>query len=315
MNVSGQSVIDLSPTAVQFYAAALSEEAIMSKSFWRRPVSVSALTGAALFFANTASADTFVVTYEGEAAGVQNTTASFSVMGVEGFDSQTAGTFPQSFTTNFGTSGAGSTITGIYNGLSSQGIQINAANKYGGADGHSNYIVAFRNTPYSLTLSSNVAGGVNYFGFWLSALDAGNYVTFYDGDDDAFTFDPQDVLNAVKASPNPSLYYGNPNPLFKGQDSGEPFIFLNFFDTSGSFDKVVFNEVGGGGYESDNHTVGHYTTMGDGTVVSLDDSSSIRLPPGVPEPSSYVMMLAGFAALGFAGHRRTKTSARAYIPA
>jgi hypothetical protein len=307
--------MELSPTAVQFHPAALSEEAIMSKNFWRRSVAAVTLSGAALLFVNNAVADTFIVSYEGEAAGVENTTASFSVVGAEGFDGQTAGTFPQSFTTNFGTSGAGSTITGAYNALSSKGIQITAADQYGGADGNSNYIVAFRNTPYSLTLSSNIAGGITYFGYWLSALDAGNYVTFYDGDDDAFTFNPQDVLNAVNASPNPSLYYGNPNPLFKGQDSSEPFIFLNFFDTSGSFDKVVFNEVGGGGYESDNHTVGHYTTMGDGTVVPLDDSSSIRLPPGVPEPSTYIMMLAGFAALGFAGYRRTKASARAYIPA
>lgn len=99
----------------------------MGENFWRRSVSVAAVSAAALLFANSASADTFVVTYEGEAAGVENTTATFSVMGVEGFDGQTAGTFPQSFTTNFGTSGAGSTITGVYNALSSKGIQINAA--------------------------------------------------------------------------------------------------------------------------------------------------------------------------------------------
>jgi hypothetical protein len=278
----------------------------MSKNFWRRSVSAAALSGAALFLANSASADTFVVTYEGEAARVENTTATFAVKGVEGFDSEAAGSFPQSFTTDFGTSGAGSTIIGTYSAQSSKGIQINAADQYGGSDGQSNYVVAFNNTPYSLTLSSNIAGGVNYFGFWLSALDAGNYVTFVDGDHDAFTFRPQDVLNAVDNTANPSLYYGNPNPAFRGQDSGEPFIFLNFFDTTGTFTKVEFSEHGGGGYESDNHTVGHYTAMS-GTVVPLVESLVAPIP-GVPEPSTYVMMLAGFAALGFAGYRRNKAA-------
>ena len=167
--------------------------------------------------------------------------------------------------------------------------------------------MAFQNTPYSLTLTSDIKGGVNYFGYWLSALDAGNYVTFYGSNGQVlFTFDPQDVIDAIKLSANPGLYYGNPNAPYKGKDSGEPFIFLNFFDTNGTFSKVVFSEVNyGGGYESDNHTVGHYLTTGQGTVVSL-----IHSVTAVPEPSTWAMMLIGFVGLGVAGRRVRRRAPR-----
>jgi hypothetical protein len=246
--------------------------------------------------AENAVANTFVVSYEGEAAGVQNTTATFSVSGVETFDNR--GSWQSSFTTDFGTSGA---IKGTYAADSSHGVQINSADQYGGAGGTGKYAVAFNYSPYSLTLTSSV----NYFGYWLSALDAGNLVTFYNaGGQKLFTFDPTDVLAAVHASATPSLYYGNPNAAFTGQNSGEPYIFLNFFDTNGSFSKISFTEKQnfGGGYESDNHTVGHYLTMGQGTVIPLVTS----VTAAVPEPATWAMMLLGFGCLGFAGYRRSR---------
>jgi hypothetical protein len=261
------------------------------------------ITGGIAGISERAVASTFVVSFEGEAAGVQNTTATFSTEGVETFNKLPAQSYPQSITTNFGTSGAGSTITGTYTAGDGKGIQINSADQFGGAGGKGNYIVAFPNTPYSLTLNSDIKGGVNYFGYWLSALDKGNFVTFYGANGQTlFTFNPQDVINAVNLSAKPSLYYGNPNSNFKGQDGGEPFIFVNFFDTTGSFSKISFSEQNfGGGYESDNHTVGHYETMGQGTVITLTNSVS-----GVPEPSTWAMMLLGFGGLGFAGYRRSR---------
>lgn len=64
-----------------------------------------------------------------------------------------------------------------------------------------------------------------------------------------FTFNPQDVINAVNSHANPGAYYGNPNAASAGQDSGEPFIFLDFFSNARPFDKVVFSAVNsGGGY-------------------------------------------------------------------
>lgn len=264
----------------------------------------AALFGGIVFSANGASATNFIVSYEGEAAGVQNTTATFSVGGVETFDQLPAQTYPQTFTTQFGTSGVGSTIVGTYKSESGTGVQINTADQYGGAGGTGNYAVAFPNTSYSLSLTSDVQGGVNYFGYWLSALDQGNFVTFYGSNGQKlFTFNPLDVILAVNLSANPSLYYGNPNAPHQGQDGGEPFIFVNFFDTNGSFSKIVFNEVNyGGGYESDNHTVGRYLTTGQGTLVPLVNSVS-----AVPELSTWAMMLVGFAGLGLAGHRARRS--------
>jgi hypothetical protein len=272
-------------------------------------VNISLIVGAAVSVsiscvASGAVAATFVVSYEGEAPGVENTTATFTVSGVENFNEQAVHAYSQSFSTDFGTSGA---IEGTY-AASGNGIQINAADQYGGAGGTGKYIVAFEKTPYTLTLSSDLKGGVNYFGFWLSALDKGNFVTFFgSAGQTLFTFNPQDVIRAVEASNNPGQYYGNPNAGFKGQDGSEPFIFLNFFDTTGSFSKIAFDEVNsGGGYESDNHTVGRYTGMGQGTIIPLVVSGA------VPEPATWAMMLVGFAGLGYAG-RRTRRSKRLAI--
>ena len=250
----------------------------------------------------------FTVRYESEAPGVQNTTATFNVGGVYTFQNIPTG-FDNHFSTDFGTNGQ---ITGQYSG-----VQINNADQYGGAGGTGKYPVAFPNTPYEVKLSTTLPGGVNYFGYWLSALDPGNLVTFYSGGTELFQFRPQDVINIVNASPDPSQYYGNPNGVFAGQDAGEPFLFLNFFDTAGSFDKVVFQEYDyGGGYESDNHTVGNVIlTQGQGAVVPLVDSDLPFAPvptiAGVPEPASWALMLLGVGGMGVALRRRAGATAQA----
>jgi hypothetical protein len=276
-------------------------------------LSVAPLIIAGAVHAQTAPASLpFNVTYETETPGQQTSTetssSKFTVSGVENFNSEPVG-YDGSFTTDFGTNGA---ITGVYQGLgknyvrgTADKVQINAADQYGGAGGTGNYAVAFSNTPYEVTLSSaKSVGGVNYFGYWLSALDPGNFVTFYSGDKVLFSFNPQDVINAIDAK---NQYYGNPNANFIGQDGGEPFVFLNFYDTTGSFSKVVFQEINyGGGYESDNHTVGHYTTES-GTPVTLKNSGTTApapLPTGVPEPAVWTMMILGLGATGAVLRRR-----------
>lgn len=182
-------------------------------------------------------------------------------------------------TTNFN----GSTVTGTYTGA----FGILPASAYGGAGG-SNYIsTTGAKSSYTLTLNS----AVNYFGLWFSALDAGNVIDFYNGKNLVYSFSPTNFIGLVGACPN--AYCGNPN---NGLDAGEQFSYLNFYDATGTFNQIVFNETqtNGAQLESDNQAVATLTSAPGGTPVT-----------GVtPEPAS--LFLFGTGLLGFAGVFRRK---------
>ncbi len=237
----------------------------------------------------------FEVSYESEAAGAQNTTTTFSAVGVETFSGLTpANDVEQTFATNFGGS---SVFSGTYTNA-----EIRDADQYGGAGGSGPYAVTFTNAGYSLDIASTLPQGVNYFGYWLSALDAGNQVTFYSGNRKLFTFRPQDVINAVNATATPGDYYGNPNAAFAGENTAEPYIFLNFYSNLRPFTRIEFSETPtGGGYESDNHTVGRYLTKS-GTLIPLNES----VVGDVPEPATWAMLIAGFGMVGASARRRRR---------
>lgn len=234
---------------------------------------------AAMAIAGAAEAGV-TVTYENP--GVVNTTATFTgVSGVETFNSLSPGL--QSFSTDYGTGGV---INGAYTN-----VVIRTPDSFGGA-GNTNYAGADIVNTVDLTLTdTNDASGVKYFGYWLSALDAGNILQLKENGTTVFTFDPTQVLAAVGGNP---AYFGNPEagPNLGG-DSGEPFVFVNFFSTT-EFNEVVFSEtISGNGYESDNHTVGENFQSVTGNPL-----------PGVPEPASWALMILGFGATGAAMRRR-----------
>lgn len=149
----------------------------------------------------------------------------------------------------------GNAAIGIY---SDGGIQ--RANQYGGAGGTSNYYTVA--APFSTTTSTlTFSTPQRYFGFWLSALDANNHLAFYSNSTLVDQFTAQDVLNFINRQANAQAYFGNPTSNFRGQDSWEPFAFLNFFvnpsNQNVTFNKIVFsnNNSRWTGFESDNHTI------------------------------------------------------------
>ncbi len=219
-----------------------------------------------------------LITYE--LPGVQNSTATFDFVGVEDFDSRPLGT-GINFTTNFG----GSAITGEY-----RNVQINDADKFGGAGGTGRYAVTFTTAGYEILLSTTRPEGVNYFGYWLSALDNGNKLEFFNGASLVYTFSPADVLAAIGSKPD---YFCNPNPAFAGENCREPYAFVNVFFRRGlTIDRIrVYEDPSVGGYESDNHTVGYFTGTG-----------------GIPVPAagSWLMLVTGAGLLGAGAARRRR---------
>jgi len=243
-----------------------------------KSIAAVALVTAVTTLASPADAS-FIVTYE--APGVTNSTANFAYSGVETFGNYVRDNVAGS--TNFGTAGR---ITGTYTG-----VNLRAADQFGGAGGTGSYAHIGDGSSYALALSSTDVRGINYFGLWLSALDAGNSLSFFRGQQQLFTFSAADVTRLLAGKP---AYNGNPGGTYRGQNTGESYAFLNFY-SSDAFDKIVFSENRAySGFESDNHTVGYATSQ-----------SGTPLGP-VPEPATWAMLIAGFGIIGAGLRRRSR---------
>jgi len=256
-----------------------------------RPLLFAALLGAAApAFASPpmATFPNFKVIFEDP--GVQNSTAIFDVVGVETFETRPLGLNTGGFTTDFGTGG---TIVATYTGG-----RIDNANIYGSAGGVGKHIVTFQTgmQPIDVQFTTTLPQGLNYFGYWLSALDANNRLEFFSGSTSLGVITPASVIGALGGCPSATNpYCGNPTPPFLGQVKHEQFAFLNvYFNPGVTYDRIRIFQVGGGGYESDNHTVGYFLK----TNV-------------VPEPATWMMLIAGFGLVGFALRDRRRGIARA----
>jgi hypothetical protein len=196
-------------------------------------------------------------------------------------------------------------------------LSVIAADQYGGA-----VDVAYPNgSPYAVQSTSAGLGGVSattlslttpasYFGIWWSAGDAQNVWTFYSNGNQIAQFS---VANLTSALPN--TYFGNPTPgPNSGNDSNEPFAFINFFGYGGTtFDKIVVSNNSSSGFEYDNDTIrigaygtdpGDLSTLPGVPVVHVVDNGpeilygSNTSPILVPEPvTGSLLALAGIVAL------------------
>lgn len=238
--------------------------------------------------------------------------ASVCDYGMENFSAWTGSS---SYTSSFNDAGAGTynlpagvSFTGKYaagEGTTSGEFVLQSQNQYGGVNG-AKYPELFgpsavggKNSvsTYTLSISAKGVPGANYFGMWISALDAYNDLKIYDGATLIAEFNSPVLQAALGNCSNPAanLYCGNPTTQFKGQDSGELFAYVNVFDLSGSITSVVFSNSGSSGFESTNHALAY-----------INPIHSTGTQIGVPEPLSAAPLLAGLGGLGLALRRRAR---------
>lgn len=132
----------------------------------------------------------------------------------------------------------------------------------------SKYLAVFEGNSVNIKLGSMV----NYFGVGLGAISGGNTFSFYRGDTLVKSYSTDD-FNALAS-------------LQAAQHGGEKNGFGHFYADNASevFDRMVISQIGGGGFETDNHSF----NIGDGGFDPKDPSKS------VPEPG----IMLGLAAIG-----------------
>lgn len=278
---------------------------------------VAALMG----FITPALADKVIVTY----SAAQQTAPNFSAIcagtavcdyGLENFTGWTGSSV---FNSSFNDAGTGTinqpsgvTFNGSYTAgpgttTGSGGEWVSQSqNQYGGVNGQ-HYPELYGNSTgqvtnkgtgtatFNLALSSTGIPGINYFGVWISALDASNNLVIYDGTTVVAQFNSQILLAQLGACPGSptNAYCGNPTPQFLGQDSGELFVYVNVYDLNGYITNVAFTDSGSTGFESSNDAVAYLNPVDIvGTVV--------------PEPSSAGLLGVGLFALARSRIRRLR---------
>ncbi|MBO3458190.1 hypothetical protein G7B40_017660 [Aetokthonos hydrillicola Thurmond2011] len=249
------------------------------KNFFSQSAIAAGVVLSSVLVSHPATASSFFeITVENP--GVQKSAlANDSATGVyvENFDSK-------STTYNNGISFAGNSSVGTYDNA-----QVVLADQFGGVRGKGNYLTVHpgrAQAPSTYTKSTlTLKKSQRYFGLWWSAGDENNEMDFYSGNTLLQKFTTADVISFINQQPNQEAYYGNPNSKFKGQDSREPFAFLNFFadpnDSKVTFDRIEFiNSSSNSGFESDNHTIAaEYTKI-----------SGKRIVVSTPEPSGAVAL-------------------------
>jgi hypothetical protein len=287
-----------------------------------RLMGIAVAAVAALFAGQDASAGPITPTYL--AAGVQTpnfptacSSATSCFYGTETFSSWAGGDFTSTFQTGTSNFNSSTYIRGAYTSNGDTKWAKSAANQYGGAKGTTAFpSLTGATSPSSayvirLSTSANIPG-VNYFGIWISALDAANSLQFYGGGKLLYSFGATDLQTALGTCSTSNAYCGNPTTPFKGQNSTEAYAYVNFFDTVGYFDTVVLYETSTSGFESSNHAVAYVNPL----VVSGTTFSAPDRPPSaadsakfaglvaIPEPATVMVVFAALVVLIVRGRRQ-----------
>ncbi len=290
----------------------------------------TALVGASLLagLPAPASADQVQITYSA-AKQVSPDFASICASattcdyGVENFTGWSgASTFQSTFSDGVHSTSPGVSFDGTYTagagtttGKGGEWVS-SAQNQYGGVSGQ-NYPELYGNTNgavtnkgtanptnYNLAVSATGVPGVNYFGIWISALDAYNDLKVFDGDSVIAEFDSSVLLAELGkcTTPSANAYCGNPTSGYLGKDSSELFVYVNVFDLDGYITNVEFFNSGGTGFESSNDAVAYVNPI---TVVGTNV---------VPEPASFAVLGAGLIGLGACRIRRARPTGLSQPP-
>jgi len=131
-------------------------------------------------------------------------------------------------------------------------LYVSDANVWGGAYNEltgSASQFSWQGSRWTPTSTLSLDQSSSYFGFWWSAGDRNNQISFYNQDDLIARFTTESMFGSLSLSQD---YYGNP---LTGGNSREPYAFINFFgDAETSWDRIELTQLGGGGFESDNYT-------------------------------------------------------------
>lgn len=256
----------------------------------------------------------FTVSYL--SAGVQTpnfptacTSGQACFYGTETFSSWNGGAFRSTFSTGLSNLTASSYINGDYSSNGDPNWRKVSADLYGGSGGTAPYpVVSGGTAPGSayavkLTHSADIPG-VNYFGLWISALDASNDLQFYSNGQLLYTFGAPDLQAALGTCSTAGGYCGNPTTPFKGQNAAENYAYVNFFDTVGYFDQVVLFSTSAG-FESSNHSVAYIKNLAvSGTTFTTQDrpasaAFNAKIATLIPEPASVMLVFTALVVLLF----------------
>jgi len=141
-------------------------------------------------------------------------------------------------------------------------FSLEANNLDGGTPNTS--VIPFQSTLHYSTTTLSLNSPSSYFGLYWSAADRYNNLSFYNGNQLVGTVSTASLMSLL-----PKSYFGNPDPVFAHKDTSEDFAFVNFFASSSeTFNKVVFQNTGTSGFESQDWTVrvGAYNPQLDGVI-------------------------------------------------